>query len=272
MSKGKVTHRPESLFDDKGFRIPPQGIKGEIGDIDIEYDVFEPMLRYVDRCERLQNAGFCNALFQHEDFEVQTRRLIVKVKSESCVRKILKGVCLPLFIPRMVVEEYGVTLNRLVRVVKVAYDGEYPHRVVTKAYVIMGDLEGQLSVVPESRHDQLLERVSQGYVSALYFPQPLQGYSVHAQREQMSSLPEGFLLAGGIDMAIAWIMYPDVVARDERTPRYDSAALSVRPLSGRGDEQDSLYFWTCGFKAHVSRGRVISSAYPGYSGGLLYIG
>ena len=46
----------------------------------------------------------------------------------------------------------------------------------------------------------------------IYFPNPLQGFSVDAGWEQMATLPEGFILSG-IDIIIAMIMYPDILTQ-----------------------------------------------------------
>ena len=59
----------------------------------------------------------------------------------------------------------------------------------------------------------------------IHFPNPLQGFSVNASREQMATLPQGFILSG-MDTSVAMVMYPDILARDWNTFGLDLAALS----------------------------------------------
>jgi hypothetical protein len=55
-------------------------------------------------------------------------------------------------------------------------------------------------------------------VVGILFPVALQGYSILAAREQMASLPEGFVLSGVLDACVAMVEYPDVLARDDYAP------------------------------------------------------
>ena len=127
-----------------------------------------------------------------------------------------------------------------------------------------GDLGGKVSVVDGSRHDQLISRMKEGLVIGLHFPNPLQGFSINASREQMSTLPEGFILSG-MDTPIAMVMYPDILARDWDTPGLN---LALQWQSAGY----SLYFWACGGSLGFGRTAGLAGASGSYSGGLLFLG
>lgn len=117
-----------------------------------------------------------------------------------------------------------------------------------------------------SRHEILVERMRRGIVYAIYFPVPLQGFSVLASRKQMKDLPESLLLSGGFDVAAAITMYPDILARDRHTPGYDLSALSWW-FSGC-----SFYFRAGVDRLDFSCGVSLGSASGGCSSGFLFLG
>lgn len=136
-------------------------------------------------------------------------------------------------------------------------------------------MSGKVSVVDGSRHDQLIDRMKESQVIGLHFPNPLQGFSINASREQMSTLPpvrrsqsgeggEGFILSG-MDAPIAMAMYPDILARGYNTPGLDLAALQWQSAGS------SLYLGTHG-DGLVFRGTgPLAFACGYYSGGLLFL-
>jgi hypothetical protein len=77
-----------------------------------------------------------------------------------------------------------------------------------------GKLRGQLAIADDSCQTRLIKRMATEPLVGILFPIALQGYSVLAAREQMASLPEGFVLSGVLDACVAMTAYPDVLAQD----------------------------------------------------------
>jgi hypothetical protein len=107
--------------------------------------------------------------------------------------------------------------------------------------------------------------MKQGPVKGIHFPNPLQGFSIKASREQMLTLPKGFILSG-LDTAIAMIMYPDVLARGYLTPGLDLAALSWQSADY------SLFFRADVSRLDFDNSDGLAVDYGNYSGGLLFLG
>ena len=129
-----------------------------------------------------------------------------------------------------------------------------------------GKLEKQVTIVPGSRHEQLVAAMAKGVVVGIYFPNCLQGFSVYADREQMATLPEQFLLAGGFEASACMIAYPDVLARDNNTPLLDLAALQWQSAGY------SLCFNADGDCAYFGSRSGLGSTYGNYAGGLVVLG
>lgn len=138
-----------------------------------------------------------------------------------------------------------------------------------------GQLVGKVRIVAESRHDQLITKMKQGPVIGIHFPNSLQGFSVHADREQMSTLPpvrrspkgeggEGFILSG-MDTPIAMVMYPDILAQVCDAPSLDLSAFSWQ------SPDRSLRFETTGSRLDFRSDGSLDGAYDDCSGGLLFL-
>lgn len=125
---------------------------------------------------------------------------------------------------------------------------------------------GKVSILDGTRHDQLINRLAEGTVVALYFPNALQGYSINAGWEQIATMPEGCLLAGGIDTSVAYIGYPDVLGRDGKTPVLTCDAL------GWESAEYSLCFHADDSDARFAYTDSLSDANDYCSGGLVFLG
>lgn len=143
-----------------------------------------------------------------------------------------------------------------------SYKQEFPDRKFNN--LRQGTLAGQVNMVDVSRHKQLIERAKKKPVVGLYFPNPLQGFSVDASREQMNDLPEGFYLSG-LDTVIAMIMYPDILARDVKIPGLYLTALQYK------SPEYYLYFKANDDKLSFGATDYLSVAGGSYSGGLSFL-
>ncbi|MFY9492865.1 MAG: hypothetical protein WAP55_00015 [Minisyncoccia bacterium] len=264
---GQVVIRPVEplLFGRHGRRIPPRGLVANVCDPNRNFHLVQPTIDYAKRLYRLAESFSPGTnLLSYVAFETKCRALLEQIKADRQLANLLKGVHLPVCLPHLEVVDYGQALEEIfIPSVGRAYT---LHLAKPFTNYRQGELQGQVEIVDSSRHDRLLARMAEEAVAGIYFPNPLQGYSVHAQREQMATLPESFLLAGGLDTAAAWVMYPDVLARDGKTPGYNCSA--VQWLS----PGLSLYFKARGGDAHFGLEGNLAGACDFYSGGLLFLG
>jgi hypothetical protein len=254
------------LFDKNGRRIPPKELQNNVCDPNKDFYLKQPQINYADRLVRFQEAFHPGPCISAAEFEGKSEGLIEKIKNDSQISNLLKGVYLPIILSQIPKKfDYGKVLEQtFLSAVQSSYEKEFPNR---KFYNHKkGELEGEVTIVPGTRHEKLIEKMKQDIIVATYFPNPLQGFSFLASREQMTTLPESLILAGGFDTASAMAMYPDVLARDWHTPGFDLAALQWQS-SGRSlcllADDDGL-----GFSYRV----VLGGAGGYYSSGFLFLG
>ena len=256
----------KKLFDKHGRRIP-EGLSASVCDANRSFRLDQPKL--------VEEADFANSILRlhgclsidtevtAEQLKAETERLLAIIRENSQIANIANGVYLPVVLPKLVTDDLGAELELYLSGVNNSYTKTFSDRSFNNYR--KGDLSGKVSIIDGSRHDQLVERMKQELVIGLHFPNPLQGFSINADREQMSTLPEGFILSG-IDTPIAMAMYPDILACDWNTPGLELAALQWRSadysLNFRADD-DELGFG-CADNLADARGP--------YSGGLLFLG
>lgn len=264
----KLVAAIKKFFAQTGRRIPSLGMKAKHTDPDLNFHLIQPALDTVEqlalRLVRFQEALQPGPIMLAADFQNQVNELLVALRADRQIANLANGVCLPIILPTISRDDfdYGGLLERVfVAAAKKAYEKEFPGRPFDNYR--KGDLAGKVTIVDES-HRLLVERLFQGHLVALYFPNPLQGFSVHAQREQMAGLPTTLHLAGGFDTLSAVSMYPDVLGRNFNTPGLDMAALEWQ------DADYSLYFGADDDDADFGRrtGLGIASGYG--SGGLVF--
>jgi len=252
------------LFDKHGRRIP-KDLKNSVCDADKDFYLAQPEIDYADRLVRFQKA-FSDSISSAE-FENQSKDLIKKIKSDFQIANLLNGVYLPIILPQIEAKnfDYGRILEEVfLTAVGKVYKKQFPNRDFINYR--KDDLQGKVSIIPESRHEQLINKMKEDVVVGIYFLNPLQGFSILAAREQISTLPEDLILSGGFDTSAAIAMYPDVLARDYHTPRYDLSALSWE------SPRYSLYFEVYDGGLNFGRRAFLSDAYDHYSSGLLFLG
>lgn len=252
----------KSLFDFNG-RLIPHGITDKICDADKDYYLIS--LGEIDYSHRLNCLAFFlkNVRIQISEagFREGVEKLVDKIKCDPQISNILKSVYLPVLIPRLTRFDLGDQLEYFLTGVATSIAKSFTNK---RLYNFHNDLPYKVRIIGQSRHQQLIQKMRQGPVIGIYFPNSMQGFSIIAQREHMSILPKGFILSG-IDTAIAITMYPDILARDSRTPWLQLSALSYRSPGSSlifQPENDSMFFQSIG----------IASDNNTASGGLLYIG
>lgn len=252
----------QKLFDKNGRRIP-RDLKSAVCDPYPSFKLVQPEINYATRLDRLGRFFPAAATFSStKEFQTRSEALLEQLRQDKLLSNLLNGVFLPICLPKIRIKDYGQALEEVFLVaVGKSYENQFSGR---KFYNYRkGELETQVSIVEDS-HKRLLAEMEEGPVVGIQLF-PLQGYSIYADREQMTSLPESLILSGAMDIATVITAYPDVLAR-ENTPGYDCAANSWQSAGS------SLCFGTfvggLGFDGFGGLG----DAGRGYSGGLLFLG
>lgn len=165
----------------------------------------------------------------------------------------------PILLPRFDAREnMGASLERIfVPAVERAYKMAFPGRKFVNYK--KNHLSGNVSIVPNTGHEELVAMMAEKSFAAWYSPNPFQGFSINAQHEAMKILMQyGFALAGGIDTAVAAVAYVGEMARDFKTSNHTCSALS-HPFSF------SAYSSVFGFDSIKN----IDDAFDSCSGGLV---
>ncbi len=254
------------LFDKHGRRIP-EGLQANVCDANRDFRLDQPKLDeevdFANRILRLHGCLTIDTEVTAEQLKAETERLLALIRENSQIANIANGVCLPVVLPKLVTDDLGAELELYLAGVNNSYAKTFSGRSFNNYR--KGDLNGKVNFVDGSRHDQLISRMKEGPVIGLHFPNPIQGFSINASREQMSTLPEGFILSG-MDTPIAVVMYPDILARDWNTPGLDMAVLQWRSAGY------SLFFLARDVKLDFGSTVFLAIAYDYCSGGLLFLG
>ncbi|MDP3900250.1 MAG: hypothetical protein Q8Q23_04175 [bacterium] len=256
-----------SLFFDKHGRRIPEGLQANVCDANRNFGLDQPKLEkeivFAYRILRLHECLSIDSEVTAEQLKAETERMLAMIRENSQIANIANGVCLPVVLPKLVTNDLGAELELYLAGVNNSYAKTFGNWEFYNRR--KGTLTNEVSVVDGSRHDQLISRMKEGPVIGLHFPNPLQGFSIHASREQMSILPKGFILSG-IDTPIAMVMYPDILARDWNTPGLDLAALQWRSTGY------SFFFRAFDAKLGFYGTDSLAGARGGCSGGFLFLG
>jgi hypothetical protein len=151
------------------------------------------------------------------EFEETTKTLLSIIRSDDRIAPILNGAYYPVCLPQCDAADYGTVLDELfLPALKRSYEATFGERRFQNEFG--GMLCGELAPVPNCRQEILIETMASGPVVGILFPAALQGFSVNAARQQLTTLPESFVLSGVLDTCVAYIEYPDFLARDDNVP------------------------------------------------------
>jgi len=239
-------------------------MKGEAAQANRDFHSDQPAIDYGAILARLQQFLPGLAFVAVEEFGRQAKAIVERLRSDKQARNLLNGVYLPIAIPQVDVVDYGRILDELLLpAVKRSYEEALPGR--TFANHRAGTLAGQIQIVGGTRHERLLAQMKERPTVGLWFANPLQGFSIPADREQIAAFTDqSIILSGAIDTALAWVATPQVLARDWHTPGYDCSALAW------GSAVYSLLFKAIDDSADFDYRRLY--AYDAYSGSVLVLG
>lgn len=248
------------LFDQSSRRIP-QNLQAAVCNPNTDFHLVQPEIDYTDRLARFKEYLGKTDITSTE-LQEKTEQLLEQLSQDESVANLKNAVHLPVILSKQDIKDYGQALEQLLASAGRAYQAQFPNREFYNHR--KGTLKGQVRIVHAS-HGRLVERTQQEQVVALCFPNPLQGYSINASREQMTTLPDNILLTGGFDTVTAMAMYPDVLARDWHTPGLDMAALSWKSSA------HSLYFWAYDDRLDFDYDDDLGDADGFYSAGLVLV-
>lgn len=272
----------ELLFDKNGFPIKPTVLKARTTKPNTGYYFNTPSINVDERLGRIVQYLGIEPFITAREFADRFAAIIKRIETDETTAKLLKSPWLPFALPQMNVnwtfagkpvvqtaedngKDYGQVLDeKFLPAVEKSYRQQFPERPFTNYR--KGELAGQTTIIEGSRHERLVEAMRQGVVVGVYFPSVLQGFSVDADRELMSSLPEQFLLAGALEAAACYIAYPDMLARDGKTPLLDLAAMQWQ------SSEYSLCFYSRGGRADFGLRSSLSVAGGYCAGGLVVLG
>ena len=250
-------------FDSNG-RCIPRNLTNKVCDPNTDFHLVQPKLDYGVRLARIGECLHAGLMISAAEFEDRCQKLLERLGKDELCGNIVKAVHLPICIPQTQVTDYGEALNPFLLGVDCSYPQEFSGRTFNNYR--KDDLAKKVKIVPGIRHDALVEKLAGGHAVGVYFPNPMQGFSVLAQREQIEVLPPWFWLSGGFDAVTAMVAYPDVLARDWSTPGLDFSALQWQGARG------SLYFKANDAELKFDRGGNLGGADDYYSGGLFVLG
>ena len=203
-------------FDEYG-RCLPRGIANATHEKSRRYfSIVQPVIEYKHIYERLDN-GFGIAVdISLLEFEQRAEAILGELRAEDDTANILKGVGIPFILPKAKYEDIGKAMETVyLNAVQQSFNNRFPEYEFINHYP--QSLSDKLSVSKGSRHEKLIEAMKDDVVVGYFFPCLLE-YSVPAARERMASLPEKFLLAGGYDLAAAFVSAPDMLMREDGYP------------------------------------------------------
>jgi len=218
------------LVDKNGRCIPAHlDIKSNVCDEDRDFRVEQPEINYAEIRGRFIEFFPAGTRFVEAN-ELRDRAEAAKGKflQDALVANLFKRAALPLPLPQHQVGDYGASMQEFfIPAVRAAYKNQFPERQFNNYRD--GQLVGNFLLVPNVGHDRLLAAMAESTEVCWYFPHPLQGFSVQAQREATAALLEhGLLLAGVIEPALGIVGFTETMAGSFNTPGYDCPAVNWR--------------------------------------------
>ncbi|MBZ0105895.1 MAG: hypothetical protein K8H84_09720 [Sulfuricella denitrificans] len=254
------------LFDEHGRCIPSSGLAAAVHRKTRRYfSIVQPEISYGDIYARTRKFLGISGGMSAEAFEQRAEAILQNLRSDSATKGIADGVRIPFLLPKVAYADYGEALeSTYLKAVHESFDDKLPQYGFINHH--KDGLAGKLSIAPGSRHERLVDAMQQDQVVGYYFP-CLSEYSVPAAIEQISSMPERFLLAGGFDTCAALIAAPDLLLRTDGYP----PLLWLAALSGEKD-QVGYHFESYGYNLTFNRRVHFNQVAEYWASGLVVLG
>ena len=255
----------QTLFDAHGRCIPSNLTTPVYPKSRHYFEIKQPEINYAQTFERISKHLGTPSSLTVEDFEQKAESIKKQLESDASTQAITQGVGVPFFLPKATYNDIGEAIEtKFIPAMGNSYAEKYPDYEFVSH--IVGSLKDRFTVAPDTRHDALIDQVSQEDVVGYYFPCLLE-YSIPATREIMKSLPEQFLLSGGYDTFAAVIGSPELLFnKDKYAPLLWLAALE-------GEKTEASYhFEAYGYNLTFNRKPHLGDAAEYWGAGLSILG
>jgi len=267
----KIEEIIKSLFDSTGRVIPPRGFKPEVKNENKNFHLDQLNIKIKDKdCLRRMQEYLPQYTFPSlTEFQDKCGAVKEKALKHPQIGPNAFNRCnLPLPIPHIPelsnLGNLGQILENLLEGVKRAYEDEFNNQPRKFVNYRKGTLAGVTHVIVGTRHREMLAAVAKAPQAGILLPNPLQGYSVQADRTIISLFPN-FVSLIGLEYILAMIGFPDILARGRNTPRLNMSAFSWQSAySLRFSAYDNLL--------DFNNTDYLAYALDYSSGGLLFLG
>ncbi|MDA2922404.1 hypothetical protein MYX07_04025 [Patescibacteria group bacterium AH-259-L07] len=268
---------PPKFFDKNGRLIPSPNLTSafSVPDPDRAFYLKQPEINYKDRLERLQKYFPEETIFPSADgFEEKSNLLIEEIqKYGEDIANILKGTYLPICLPGVADTTGNSPINY----------HEFLHGIFLAAMEKILRLSSTVKlrdIFPATgEYDDHLDRMKKSPTIGIYFPYPLQGYSIDTADESLCELSEHFvfdpfMFTGITETVAAIIAYPEILLALD-IPSFSLAGLAVSHLDyspcikfklSHGPQEGKANLFSSLDKIRTSK------CYADISPGLLFVG
>ncbi|MBM3204394.1 hypothetical protein FJZ48_00200 [Candidatus Uhrbacteria bacterium] len=209
------------LVDRNGRVIPISGMKGVV-DAKRAYYLTQPEIDYAARLARLQEFYGKDVKFMSAaEFEDRCKAALARITGNQQIANLPRGPHFPFALPQLQGDAGQLLNDTIIPALARSYKAQFSKPPFTNYRE--GELAGQVTVIPGTRQERLVEAMAKGPVCGVYFP-ALQGFGIIADREMITHLPENLILSG-MEVPAVVTAYPEITGRDGKTPVLDMAAL-----------------------------------------------
>lgn len=250
----------DSAFDAHG-RCIPAGLHAPAHVRSRRYfHLVQPDVDYAAALARLQTHLGAGLGLNSASFRSRSEAILRRLLADPATAGLARGVAVPFVLPGRADTDLGADLEaRVLPAVGAAFTQRFPDYSFTNHHKT--GLGGKLSVLPGSRHQQVLAAPAD--TVGLYFPMALAEFSVPAAVEQLAGLPQHLLLSGVMDVAAALVACPELLQRGDGYP-------PLLWLGGVAGEKDSIayHFEAYGYNLTFNRRAHLGQAAEYWANGI----